>query len=418
MGKRLTSLAVEKLKPQARRAEVPDGLVTGLYLLVQPSGTKSWALRYRHNGKPRKLTIGRYPGIGLSGARDIARAELLKVAMGEDPAVAKQEAKHRPDKGPDTVEALTELFIDRHAKRHTRSWAATEKLFARHILPKWGERPIESLQRRDMVDLLESINARGTGVMANRVLFAFRKFCNWCIERDALEVSPCVGVKPVVAETSRDRVLSDDEIRWLWKACDGYGYPFGPLVQLLLLTGQRRDEIGGIVKSEIDWQSGVWTLPGARAKNAREHVVPLSAPALDILKALPHIQSGAGYLFTTNGENKVSGFSRARNRLRHDLAQFASAEIAAKSSHSAAVDHWTFHDLRRTAASGIASLGQPVHIVEAVLNHKSGTIRGVTAVYNRHSYLNEKRTALELWGHYVMGLVGHETDRNVVSLRP
>jgi integrase len=216
------------------------------------------------------------------------------------------------------------------------------------------------------------------------------------------------------AETARDRALSDDEIRFFWAGCDKLGWPFGPMFQLLLLTAQRRDEVGGMEWSEVDKR--VWTIPRERAKNDRAHEVHLSDLALEIIDELPKISrtlpEGTGsepspYLFTTNGRRPVSGFSRAKLRLDRHMVQLLRADIeeAGTNPQKVEIEGWILHDLRRTAATGTARLNIAPHVVDRILNHVSGTIRGVAAVYNRHAYLEERKAALELWGGYVESLV-------------
>jgi len=285
------------------------------------------------------------------------------------------------------------------------------------VLPHWGKRHIQDIARRDVIELLDGIVDRGVGTTANRVLAAVRKLFNWAIERDVIAFNPCLGIKAPSPETSRERVLSDEEIVWLWQALDQQSYPFGPLGKLLLLTGQRRDEVAGMTAGEINVDEGVWTIPRARAKNDQEHHVPLSDAVLAVLAAAPRIAGEAGYLFTTNGRTAVSGFSKAKASVDDKMlaAGRKAALDAGKDPDAITVPPWTWHDLRRTAASGMARLGQPVHVVEAVLNHRSGTIRGIAKVYNRYSHAEEKRRALESWGRY-LGEALSDRKSNVISM--
>jgi integrase len=203
-------------------------------------------------------------------------------------------------------------------------------------------------------------------------------------------VSPVSNIPRPAAENPRDRVLSDEEIVSFWKGCETLGWPFGPLFRFLLLTAQRRDEVGSISWSEVDFETGLWTLPRERAKNDRAHEVQLSRLAVEILTAAPRID-GSQFIFTTTGQRPASGFSKAKQRLDAQMPQ--------------GLPSWTLHDLRRTAATRKAKLNVPPHVVDRILNHVSGTIRGVAAVYNRHAYLEERKAALEDWGRYVENLV-------------
>jgi integrase len=411
--KALTAKFVEALKPHpTKRREVPDAALPGLYLVVQSSGTKSWALRYRFAGKPAKLTLGRWPLVGLAEARAAATEALDMLAKGRNPAAEKRATKAARLEAQlserDKIKTLVEQFDQRHLSG-IKSGRAVRARLDRYVLPVWGERDIHSITRRDVLELLESIKDGGHAVTANRVRTHLGTFFNWCVERDILNASPAQGVKAVAKEQSRERVLSDDEIRWLWRACDAEGYPWGSLGKVLLLTGQRLSEVAGMSEAEVT--GDVWRLTGVRVKNGRPHDVPLSGAVRAILEALERPNGPAGLLFTTNGRTPVSAFHRARCRLHAAMERIAAEERGA----AVAIPHWTFHDLRRTCASAMAKLGIPVRVTEAVLNHVSGTGAGIVAVYQRHDYAAEKRAALEAWAGYVQALVDGKPD-NVVRL--
>ena len=251
---------------------------------------------------------------------------------------------------------------------------------------------------------------RGSAVNANRLLAVLRRFFNWCVERGHISLSPVEKMKPPTAETARDRVLSDDELRNAWRAFDRVGHPFGPIAKLLALTGARRDEIAAATWGEIDLDAKTWTIAKEWSKNGLAHEIPLSDSAVEIIKSLPRVEpardektgkAAPAYVFTTTRRSTVSGWDRAKERI--DTAIFKvlqnDAEEAGPDPEKVeAPPHWVLHDLRRTAASGMAGLGVAPHVVEAVLNHKSGTIKGVAAVYNRYNYAIEKRAALDAWG--------------------
>ena len=401
MGKALTVRTLETLKPGPTRQEVPDGLVRGLFFIVQPTGVTSWACRYRFQGRTRKFTIGSYPAIDLKSARDLAKDAMVSVARGVDPYETKKATKAPPDR--DFVERVVDQFVERHAKPNTRPATAweTERSLKKEVVARWKGRLLSSITRADVHDLLDEVVDRGSPVMANRLLATLSKLCNWSVERGIIEKSPCNGVKPPSAHTSRDRVLSDPELQRIWRASDVLGYPFGPMIKLLILTGQRRDEVAGLTWSELDFDDKIWVLPRQRAKNNVEHSVPISPPALAILLELPKIGAPPKFLFTTTSRTYVSGFSRAKLSLDKLLAADGPAKLP----------HWTFHDLRRTAATGMARLGINLPVVEKVLNHTSGSFRGVAGVYNRHSFDAERRHALNIWGGFVERLVSTEAGR-------
>ena len=356
---KLTAQSIERLKPDpARRLEVADSILPGLYLVIQPSGARSWAVRYRHGGRTRKHTIGTLARFPLLEARAEARLALQAVAAGRDPAIEKKEAR-APDR--DVMRTIVEDFLERHVRANNRPLTArsTEHLLRKHVLRAWGDRKIQTVARRDVIALMDAIVDSGSPIAANRVLSAISKLFNWCIERGVIEISPCAQVRKPTAETSRDRVLSDDEVALVWRAAERLGWPFGTMTQLLLLTGQRRGEVCGMDRREI--AGPLWTIPGARAKNGQTHEVPLSAAALKVLAAAPGL-AGCDLILSTNGTTQISGHSKAKSDL--DAAMLAIARESATRAGRNDLDEiriepWRIHDLRRTLASGLARLGQP-----------------------------------------------------------
>lgn len=411
MARALTTKAIENLKPDlTKRVELPDPGLTGLYLVVQPSGAKSWAVRYRHAGKPRKMTLGKWPVIGLADARAAASSALEAVEYGRDPGSEKLAAKaeRASNAEQDSIESLMKAYGKRKLS-NLRSGATVKRELERHAVAAWSGREIQTITKRDVLDLLDSIVDSGRLTTANRLRAYLGTFFNWCVERDVVLSSPMVGIKAPAKEVSRDRVLSDDEIRWFWLACENAGQPWGTLGKLLILTGQRLGEVVGMTDGEID--GGTWHLSAHRTKNGRANDVPLSSLALDVLTSIKRIEGSAGYVNTTTGDTPVSGYFKGRNTIAEHMAQIAAEELR----EPVEIPHWTFHDLRRTAATGMARLGIPVVDIEAVLNHVSGTKAGVAGIYNRHSYENEKRRALEAWARCI-GDLAEGKPNNVVQL--
>jgi len=392
----LTVARIEAAKPKEKRYELPDAVLPCFYLVVQPSGHKSFALRYRAAGKPRKLTIGAFPKISLEAARKLAREAAVAIARGEDPG-EKKKAARRPGGVPQTIEELASLFMERYAKKNTRevTWRETQRILNRDVLSKWQGRRIDSIHRRDVIALLDGI-ASGHSVAANRTLAALRRMFAWACERDLLEASPCFGIKAPSPEVSRDRVLSDGELRLVLRAASALEPPFGPFTKMLALTLQRRSEVAGMRWSEINWAEGLWKLPANRVKNASEHIVPLPGAAMDILETMQETKfAGSDLVFTGTGRSPVSGFSKVKRQL-DDLIEAENGEPIAP---------WRFHDLRRTGASKMPRLGITLPVVEKILNHTSGSFAGVVGVYQRHDFADEKRAALEAWSCFLARLV-------------
>jgi integrase len=388
---KLTAAFVERTRPPARRVEVPDSMLPGFYLVLQPSGAKSWCVRYRHAGRTRKFTLGTVAVLPLALARERAREALQTVAAGRDPAIQRKQARAGER---DLVSQVVDLFIERHVRANLRPRSAqgAEQMLKRYVLPALGSRRVQDINRRDIIALLDGIIDEGKLITANRTLATLSKMFSWCVERSIIEVSPAIGVKRPAPEISRDRVLGDEELGLIWQAAERLAYPFGTFAQLLILTGQRRNEVGWMRWSEIT--GSVWTIPGARTKNSRVHEVPLSAAVQSLLAKTPRIR-GSDHVLTTTGTMPIKGFGVPKRQI-DELAPIAV--------------RWTFHDLRRSLASGLARLGQPVHVIEAVLNHRSGTISGVAAIYNRHAYLEEKRAALEQWAQHVLALAARHAS--------
>jgi integrase len=424
MARALTIISVEKASPNGRRVEIPDGGLQGLYLVIQPSGAKSWAYRYRLNGKTRKYTIGAFPKVDLVNARKLARDAVTAVGEGRDPGVEKKATRHGSGTAPTTLVDLAERFLQRYARRHTRerTWRETARILGFKPDPKdpeklirtgdgvastWKGKAIAEIKRADVVELINQIVDRGSPKMANRTLAWLRKMFAWATSQDIETLCPCVGVKSPVPETERDRVLSDGELKSIWETCDRIGQPFGPLTKLLILTAQRRDEVAAMRWSELDLKRRKWMIPRERVKNERPHEVPLSDAAIAVIKTVNRVKSRDDFVFTTTGISAVSGFSRAKRRLDEKI----------KELNGEPLEHWTFHDLRRTAATGLEKLHVPLPVTEAVLNHISGSKGGIVGIYQRYEYTDEKREALDKWAGHVEKLISNKATGKVARFR-
>lgn len=412
----LTSLTVERVKPKATRFELPDSKIIGLRLIVQPSGFKSWAARYTMNGRDRRLSLGPYPRINLEQARRLASVALRAVAEGKDPAAEKVEARRRTQAGLNREElfgAVWDRYQSEYVRPNLKPSTVNEinRLADTLILPKFRKRTLREIAPHDIKALLAAQRARGVPLQGNKVFATLRGFFNWCRRELLLQTSPCAGLRKPEADKSRDRVLTDQELKWLWRASGEIGFPFGPMTRLLLLTGARREEVRGMTKREIHPDTQLWVLPGKRTKNGREHAVHLSEASLAVIASLPNVRNFAGYLFSTNGQTTCSGFSRAKARLDKLMLEYAAAE-------GTEFQPWRIHDLRRTAASGMARLGIALPVIERCLNHVSGSFAGIVGVYQRHEFSEEKKAAFNSWGDFVMTLVSRKTSASVVTADP
>jgi len=428
---KITALAIENWKPAADRQEVLLG--DGLYLVIQPSGLKSWALRYRRkgDGKAVKHTIGSYPAISLKAARSQATELRAEIEHGGDPHGAKVVARKQREAGTDTFEAAARRYVVTYQFKRNRSWEWAARVLGLVVNPsadrktgkcppldvlkdgskdargrrrvglvdRWGSKPLADVSGSDIAAAIEQASER-TPVMANRMLAVLSSFFRWASSNNVrlVAANPCIGLDRPTKETSRDRVLTDDELRKVWAAAGELGHPFAGIVRLLILTGQRRNEIADLRWSEVDLENRMLRLPRERTKNGRSHDVPLSPAALAIIAGLPRMVD-AERVFTIK-RRPVTGFSRAKERID------AGARVA----------DWTLHDIRRTVASGLQRLGVRLEVTESVLNHRSGSVSGIVSVYQRHDYAEEKRAALGRWGDHVEAIASGRKD-NVVTLR-
>ena len=369
MAKILTQRAVEAAKPKDKRYTLADEIIPGLNLVVQPTAAKVYRLWTRIHGKQVPITIGDASLMTLAEARAKAKSLLAAIANGEDPCEANRATVRTAS---ETVEVTAQSFIERHAKVHNRlsSWQETERLIARNILPAWGRRPITSIARRDVIELLDIVVDRDAPVAANRVLTAGRKMFNWAIERGMIETSPFERVKAPTPETSRDRTPADFELALILRAADSLGFPFGPFVQLLAFTGQRRAEVAGMRWSELDEGLTLWTLPRSRAKNNVQHQVPIAPAVREILVALPRFE-GSDFVLTFTGAVPITGYSQCKIALDAAIAESNGGEP---------IPPWQIHDLRRAMASGMAKAGVQMPVVEKILNHVSGSFAGVAGI--------------------------------------
>lgn len=417
MAKDLTAAAVRNAKARlndgrAIRTEIPDGKTRGLFLIVQPTGGKSWALRYRFAGKPAKLTIGLMlesrevplDEIPLGEPHTLAEARLAAdkaralVAIGIDPKKHQKAAKASAELAVTVEKASKAFMIERNAQVRNRTAQEVQRQFDVYINPAIGAKTIDTIGGDDVRAVVKNLVKAGSPLMANRVHATLATFFKWAADADQKLVpqSPYQGYSKPSDEKARDRVLSNTELATLWQVASDDGQPFGSITRLLILTGQRRSEVSGIRDSELDLNARRWTIPAARSKNGQKHLVPLSPQALAELAKVKRVPSDLGLWFTTTGETPFSGHSKAKARLDGKLG-FAEA--------------WRLHDIRRTVSTGMAALGVTVPVVEAILNHVSGTKGGVAGVYNRHTYMDEAEVAMEAWGRFVADIIAHDQRR-------
>jgi integrase len=379
--------------PKSGQIEYLDAAVPGLRVRVGVSGTKTFVLRKRIAGKNRNLALGRFgERFTIAEARKKARQILSDVELKADPAAVLPKPQRRVVH-KHTVNALWPSY--RQAKMHLRTLPEIERIFKRHILPEFGDRAADGITRSEITRFIDKIGKR-TPVMARNILSQFSAFYSWALPRlDRLPGNPCRDAGRPPKPKPRERVLSDAEVAALWHVLEREGQPFGPAIKILLLTGQRRNEVFEAERSEFDLDKQVWTIPASRAKNGVAHLVPLSSPVLALIKDLLGRDVSEKLIPARgNWDAGPSGFSKAMTRIRAALEE----EIGTK------VSHWTLHDLRRTVATGLQRLGVRLEVTESVLNHVSGSRSGIVGVYQRHNYFEEKKAALAAWSKEVKRL--------------
>jgi integrase len=397
MAKRLTDIAIRNLKPRPTRYEVPGG--DGLYVIVQPvTGAKTFAVRFRVDNHPAKLTIGPWPKVSLADARVAAIKARERVKQGEDPAKAKQDDKVRADAAKaDTVTAVCENYLVSLEAKKLRSRAARISILRRHVYPVLGDKPVGAIRRGDIARLLDKVEANAGPRMADVTLGVLRRIFHWRELRDDEFRSPIIrGMqRQKTAEHRRTRVLDDAEIRAVWQATADDS-PFSALVRVLLLSGARRNEIARMKWDEID-ASGLWTLPASRSKTGAEVARPLSAAAQALLAELPRIDGCPFVFVSATGRTPISQFSTPKQKL--DIASGTRG--------------WILHDLRRTSRSLLSRASVNVDTAERCLGHAMPAIR---ATYDRHQYLDEMRRGFEALSALVARIV-NPPKGDIVPLR-
>jgi integrase len=379
-----------------------DTKVTGLGLRVSPSGKKVWFVMYRLRGESRKRrhTLEPYPALSLGDARARAQEVIVAASRGIDRGAQKVEEKRAP-----TFEDLALEYIERYAKGkgdepNKRTWRRDEAMLRKQVIPHWGRRKVHEITRKDVVELLDHLQDRGLTTGANRVFAVVRKVFNWAISRDIVQASPCYQVKPPAREHQRDRVLADAEIQAVWTAFDGLTPLMARAFKLFLLTAQRRGEVLSMRWQDLDLDAGWWTIPAGQSKNKLSHRVPLSPMAIALIRELRELEDHETWVFPcprkATGKH-IENIQKCANQVKQESG------VA-----------FVVHDLRRTAASNMTSIGVSRLVVSKLLNHVEP---GVTRVYDRHAYDREKRTALLRWASHLARVLDSKEAKPMAAPR-
>lgn len=390
---RLTKSAIDNLPVLPKDTVYWDTGLPGFGVKVTPKGRKVFLVLYRLAGagsRLRKYTIGPYGRITLPMAR--AQAQKIFVARldGRDPAEEKKQSRRRLV--VDRIDDLVESFIQERVSQ-TRTARRITNLLRRDVIAHWGTKSIHEIKKRDVSDLVAEISHRNAHA-AYRLLKTLKTFFRWCVGRAVIDFSPAEGVQSNWREVSRDRVLTDQELAAVIMGARQMPWPYGGIVEFLALTGQRREEVAQLRWREIEGQTRTWCVPAERSKNSKAHIVHLSDPAWAVISC--HSGEPDQYVFATSRGKHFQAFAKGKRVL----------------DRLSGVSGWRLHDLRRTVVSGMARLGAPPHVADKILNHQSGTISGVAAVYQRHDFLLERKEALDRWGSHVECVVQKLRQQN------
>lgn len=434
----LKDLVVKNAQPGSERREISDG-GSGLALIVQPSGIKTWLVRFRANGARIKKALGPYPTISLEKARQLARAERERADAGGAPVAAPLSIAYRtasrpvvqigseptpmltlpaPPLAPAAASGMTvgQCWDDFAARRLPKKTKGTQDRYGgiarNQILPEWKDKPVTAITRDDTNSLADRAEDQRGEHARNSIITVGSAFFTFILRQNLIMANPWDKVEKLILD-NRTRVLSDDEIKVFWAACDELGPIFGPMFQLLLLTGCRRGEVSGMKWSEISVAKRTWKIPKSRTKNKRPHSVYLTDGMLAVIAKMPK-DDDCDFVFSTNGKTSSTGYSKAKIQI-DEIAPIAEASRVRRGAAQIDrdEDEWTLHDLRRTFATGAGELRIPEVDIEKCLNHPKGKVAGT---YNRATYSAEMKAAWIKWGKHVASLV--RSKQRVASKKP
>ncbi len=412
---RISKSSVDAAHPSDRDLLFWDDKLAGFGLKVTPRGRKVYVYRYRiarpgeaAKTHPITYTIGTHGSVTPDEARKLAGVLAGRVAEGGNPQVERADRKRASviDKDLGFIKRA-DLWLEHyeHEKGRRPSSVDQAKLVVRnHLKPGLKDRPLPLIGRADIQAIIDRIPVHQKAM--RRAVFAYASVLfGWAASRGDIPRNPLVEMAKPEAPKARDRILSDDELLAIWNASETIPKPFGPFYRLLILTGQRREEVASMRWEDLHRSSATWTIPADKAKNGQTHLVPISKMALSELDAMSEGEwPRSGYVLTTTGKNPISGFSKAKKALDARITEDG------KERHD-----WRVHDLRRTLATGLQRLGVRFEVTEAVLNHVSGAKGGVAGIYQRHDWHDEKRAALEAWADH-MTLLCHGTKSSTSRL--
>jgi len=392
---KLTKTVIDALPTPWKETVHWDTGCPGFGVKITPKGRKIFVVLYRTAGggsRLRKYTIGPYGRVTLNQARVTAQKVFAAKLDGRDLAAEKKDSRKRMV--ADRVDDLLEAFIAQHVSQN-RSAPEISRMLRREIGSAWGSRSIHEISKRDVIYMVSAIEQRGAPAAANKALKAIKTFFRWSVGRAVLDRSPADGVPLPAKQVARDRVLSDSELARVILAARQIGGPYGDIVEVLALTGQRREEVARCTWDEIDPKTRTWTISSERTKNGKSHQLHLSDPVIAVLR---RADERGKFVLSLSGDSSFQNFSAAKREL----------------DKLSGLTGWRLHDLRRTCVSGMARLGIAPHVADKILNPQGGTISGVAAVYQRHDFLAERKEALEMWDSHIRQIIVNTSESNTL----
>ena len=417
---RVTTASVKGLTKADGDVFLWDDLRAGFGVKCTPAGKKVFLLQYRMAGRgspTRRYTIGAYGPWTVDKAEREASRLLLLIDQGTDPASDKQERKRQ------SVDLLFEKVVEEYLTRYVKpvtpkSYEFAESIFRLHITPTMKGKALPAITKAELLGMLNKLPVSGLALRRN-VFSVVRAFFRWSKGENYISINPVADMNAPPAVESRDRVLSVDEIKLVWRGMSATPYPFGPWQRLLLILGQRRNETAGLDWAELNRLAREWTVPGRRTKNGQTHIVPLSDLAIETIDIIAGSDNWPkrGPVFSTRKDTSISGFSKAKRLLDDKIADIIAEDATAAGDEPHIMEDWRLHDLRRSAATHMQAQRIPSDWIEAVQNRLSGGSRkGSANVYQRYNYQDEKREALQRWGEYLR-LVVSDSGSNVIPLK-
>jgi integrase len=423
---RITKRAIDDLRSRAKSAKrtlyLRDDELKGFGAVATKLGACSYFVEYRLGGRgttQKRMTVGKHGALTPDEARKRAKDELGKVARGDD--VAQERKDERAKLVAGTFRDLSESWFATEGKRprtgewKSRRWKEVHAMIEKSVYSILGSKAPDAIAKAELAGLINKTKAHSHST-ARRMHETLRPLFKWAFGQGAIQSNPMDGLTCPKPETPRDRVLDDTEVKALWQAASEENWPFSSVFKVLLLTGQRKNEVAGMRWREVDLDAGAWTIAKERCKNGKAHTVDLHPEAVRLLDPLgdaaaPRLMKNTekeDLVYSTTGRTPVSGFSKVKARVDARMKEILGDKF----------QPWRIHDLRRTTASGMAVLGFQPHVIERVLNHVSGAQGGLVSVYQRHEYRDERKRAILAWGDHVMGLVSaRDMPSNVVPLR-